>query len=498
MSYLNTTRTKVSSDIATHEGGVGRKADAREELAVTALTTFLGDRFYETAEDTLVRMYDLAQRVPATFLTQLARVARQEFNMRATPAALVGFHLLEHGQPEDYRVIRDVYLRGDELGDTLATVARLSDKRKVTPSAVRFARNVLHDRLTERNALRYSGSNREWSLAKIIRLSHARQDASARQVALYNFILRWHDEGSLTKAWASTPEEERALIDTVRKAVNGEDVGEISWERSRTAGADWKALVNQMGYMALLRNLRNFMEDDSLTTDTDFWNYVCNRLADPEEVAKSRQLPFRFLAAYNALPRGHRQYGRVSQAVSDALDASVGNLPAFEGRTLVVVDTSGSMDATTSDKSEIRYVDIGALFGAAMFQSQDADVVAFGTNAAKIPLKKTGSILANRDAILAPRDRLGYGTNLSIAFGQVNVADYSNIVVFSDMQIHDGIKSALRGYTGNVYSVNLAGYEAQLQRVGGNFYALAGWSDATLKLMALVSTGGLVSYIETY
>lgn len=513
MSTLNTARPKRVTRIQTHEGGEGRKAEVREELAMLALSSFLSDSFYEKGGDTVARMQKLVAKAPKKFVTQLARVARQEFNMRTTSAALIGFYTLEHGQPQDGRVIRDVFFRGDEIGDYLATVASFSDNKKVIPSAVRFGRAVLQDRLTERAALRYNNFNRDWNLAKAIRITHARAESAAEKRALFDFVLLWKSEGSLRAAWEKLPDEARALLPVILKAVNGsEDSGEISWERSRSAGASWESVVDNMGYMALLRNLRNFFEKVP-ASDKSFWNLVANRLADAEEVSKSRQLPFRFLSAYRAITgperyygygergfKDHDKYALISNALSEALDVSVGNLPVFRGRTLIVVDTSASMDAHVSDRSEISLVDIGTLFGAAMFRAQNGEVVCFGTTAALVPLDKNHSILANQRKLVDPnlRSRLGYGTNMSTAFAQVNVKDFDNIVVFSDMQIHDQIRSALKGYTGNVYSVNLAAYEAQMTRVGGNFYTIGGWADSTLKLMSMLSEGSLVKYIENY
>lgn len=514
MSTLNATRTRRPTRIKTHEGGDGRKAEVREELAMLALSSFLGDSFYENSNDTLKRMQNLVAKAPKSFVTQLARVVRKEFNMRATPAALVGFYTLEHGQPQDGRVARDVFFRGDEIGDYLGTVASFSDKGKVIPSAVRFARSVLQDGMTERKALRYNNFSRKWNLAKIIRLAHARADATDSQKALFDFILLWRGEGSMSAAWEKLPSEQRDLLPTIAKAVSGEDAGEVSWERSRSAGADWVTLVDTMGYMALLRNLRNFLEDESLSGNLEFWNKVCARISDESEVAKSKQLPFRFLSAYRAINpirnrysytnstdfSSHRRFSQVTAALETALDYSIGNLPSLGNRVLVVVDTSGSMDAHVSDKSEISYVQIGTLFGAAMARANTGDTVCFGTHAKKVPVNRSNSVLSIQAALSNEnlRNQLGYGTNMSTAFAQVNVNDYDTVVVFSDMQIHDQVRSALKGYSGSVYTVNLAAYEAQMEKVADKQFAIGGWSDTTLKMMELLRSGSLVKYIESY
>jgi len=506
MSTLNKRRvpgSRYATDtlIPTKEGGVGRKAGAEEELSILAVTTFLGDNFYEKADGTMSRLRSLAAQVDPEFLSQLARVARKEFNMRATPAALLGLHTLLHGQPRDGRVVPDVFQRGDEIGDYLATVSLFADNGKVIPSAVRFGRRVIQERMNERQALRYNNFSRNWNLAKIIRLTHARADATEAQRALYDFILLWKSEGSLSAAWEKLPAEMRLMLPLVESAVNGTDVGSVSWERSRSAGEDWTKLIGEMGYMALIRNLRNFL-DAVPASNKEFWNTVTSRLSDEAEVSRSKQLPFRFISAFNAL-KGHKTHARyhaLVAALEEGLDHSVGNLPSFKGRTLVVVDTSASMDSGVSDKSEMSYVQIATLFGAAMFRAQDAEVVNFGTYAEHVPLNKNSSVLSNQRELMDERRRarLGYGTNLSSAFAKVNIRDFQNIVIFSDMQIHDYIGPSLSSYTGHVYSVNLAPHEAQMQRVGSKHFSIGGWSDATLKLMSLLSDGNLVKYIRDY
>src|SRR5699024_2604305 len=84
----------------------------------------------------------------------------------------------------------------------------------------------------------------------------------------------------------------------VRSSEGSEVLGNagLTWEAvAGKIGLDaktWEALIPNMGYMALLRNLRNFEKEGVSDTVLD---EVARRLADPEEVAKSRQLPFRFL-----------------------------------------------------------------------------------------------------------------------------------------------------------------------------------------------------------
>src|SRR4029077_5699194 len=130
----------------------------------------------------------------------------------------------------------------------------------------------------------------------------------------------------------------------------------------------WAALIPSMGYMALLRNLRNF--DDAGVPD-GIAAAVAARLTDPEQVAKSRQFPFRFLSAYRAVPSLRWAY-----PLERALNLSLANVPALGGRTLVLVDRSLSMgDAKMSGRAEMVWADAAAVFGAAIAQrAEHADL----------------------------------------------------------------------------------------------------------------------------
>src|SRR5262249_1500052 len=87
------------------------------------------------------------------------------------------------------------------------------------------------------------------------------------------------------------------------------------------------AVIPSMGYMALLRNLRDF--DEAGVCD-DIAAAVAAKLADPAQVLRSRQLPLRFLSAYRAAPSLRWAY-----PLETALGHALANVPALSGRTLI-------------------------------------------------------------------------------------------------------------------------------------------------------------------
>ena len=124
--------------------------------------------------------------------------------------------------------------------------------------------------------------------------------------------------------------------------------------------AAWEAVIPSMGYMALLRNLRNF---DEAGVPDDVAAQVAARIADPGEVARSRQLPFRFLAAYRHAPGA----ALGTRAGAGARGVAGRRCPSLPGRTLVLVDRSGSMFySRVSARSELTRADAAAVFGTAL------------------------------------------------------------------------------------------------------------------------------------
>src|SRR5690606_7218412 len=107
------------------------------------------------------------------------------------------------------------------------------------------------------------------------------------------------------------------------------------WLQGPMDARAWEAVIPAMGYMALLRNLRNF---DEAGVGDAVAQTVAARLADAEQVRRSRQFPFRFLAAYRAA-----RSLRWAYPLERALGHSLANVPALPGRTLILVDRSGSM-----------------------------------------------------------------------------------------------------------------------------------------------------------
>ena len=181
---------------------------------------------------------------------------------------------------------------------------------------------------------------------------------------------------------------------------------------------------------------------------------VAAKISDPAEVARSRQFPFRYLAAYQ-----HAPSLRWSYPLEQALGHSLANVPALPGRTLVLVDRSGSMFySRLSDRSELNRADAAAIFGTALaLRAADADLVEFGTSSKRVKFRGGESVLK----VLERFGDLG-GTNTTEAVRQ-HYKKHDRVLIVTDEQAadsHYGDPTEQVPAQVPVYTWNLAGYRA--------------------------------------
>ncbi|PTA66467.1 TROVE domain-containing protein [Deinococcus arcticus] len=298
--------------LRTHEGAPAYRRSAREELyLLVASQLFSGDSLYEGQAATLARFRTLVRAIAAEpdggpYLAALATYVRHQLMLRKAATMLV-CETFALALPEAEQAAQAVWIRGDEHLDALTYMHARGKFPK------RFLRAVAQrlNALTERQALRYAGTGqaKAFSQRDALRITHA-IPVDERQAALFR---------SLTQGWKALTEEEKARLPLMRAVREGTRVA--SWEqvisRDGSTPDTWAALAPTMGYMALLRNLRTLV---TLNVDERVLRPVAERLADPEEVASSQQLPFRFYSAYNAVQRPRAVAGRAKvprwQAVS--------------------------------------------------------------------------------------------------------------------------------------------------------------------------------------
>ena len=486
--------TRKATKRTTYEGGQAYKSAPKLDLYLLAVTSLMsGDSFYEKAGDRLDRFRSLVAEVlmkgGERFVAGLAIYAREEMNLRTMPTLLVAELFLAGKEEWGQLASQRVWIRGDEHLEALAYLDVVGSKRPKS-----FLRGVASRlcRMKEYGFIKYGAARKTYSQKDAIRLSHPKPKAPW-QSALFKYVVH---------GWDKLDSKEKALLPTVAETKSGKA---ITWEQKISADGStsesWTEAIESMGYMALLRNLRNFLEKD---VEASQLKGVAAKLADPSRVAKSRQLPFRFLSAMRALPTSTPQY--LLDAVSVAADHAVGNVPDLEGDSLVLVDTSGSMEwKTISEKSQVKLVDAAACLGAILTHRGGCDLWIFGTASARVKSPSGTPVLATTGTITNAIGAVGHGTFIGAAIDASLRKGIQRIFVMTDIQSHDHATSKkLRGWldedaSHRLYIVDLAGYGKPCFDPGHKqITVIGGFSEKIFEFVASMEDPDPLGKVEAY
>lgn len=509
------TRPAVASAITTtgravtHEGGFGFRRDAKSELFLLAVTNMVGeDTFYEQADERDSRFAELVHAIAVQdvhWLTRFIPWLRTEANLRTASlvaAAEAVKARLDAGLAGGNRGLIDAACRRpDEPGELLAYWT--SRYGRALPKPVKRGLADAVARLyNERSLLKYDTDSKGYRFGDVIDLVHPSPAGDKPwQGELFAHALDRRHQRDKPIPQRLTVLRARALLAALpvgerRDVLLAEDgptrlqAAGMTWEalagwlQGPLDAAAWEAIIPSMGYMALLRNLRNF---DQAGVSDQVAATIGAKLADPGEVAASRQLPFRFLSAYRAAPSL-----RWAWALEQALGHSLDGLPKLSGRTLILVDTSGSMNAGFSRDGTLMRWDAAALFGIALAtRAQRADLVSFSNSTKPFRLTRGESVLA---ALARWKDGgwfLNGGTSTAACL-RASYVKHDRVVIVTDEQAsYDsvGVTSSVPAKV-PVYTWNLAGYRAGHAPSGGaNRHAFGGLNDRAFAVIPLLEAG---------
>ncbi len=414
----------------THEGAPARNISPEHQLRRSVLACLLWEtQFYEDGVEIAGRIAELVPEVEAEKVAALAVEAREQMKLRHAPLLLVR-EMARHATHRRLvaETLERVIQRADELAEFVAIYWK--DGRVPLSAQVKKGLAAAFPKFDEYQLAKYDRGG-PIKLRDVLFLSHAK------------------------------PRDE-AQAGVWRKLIWGRLATPDTWEVALSAGTDkreaWERLLREqkLGALALLRNLRNMREagvDEEL---------VLEALAT---MTTSRVLPFRYLAAARYAPQWE-------EALELAMFKSVAGQAKVAGRTIVLVDVSGSMTAPLSKRSEMQRTD--AAYGLAVLVHEIAEkaaVYSFSDRVVEVPVRRG---FALRDAIDASQPH--NGTRLGNAVEWLNKSErYDRLIVITDEQAHDTVPNP----KGRGYVINVASYK---NGVGyGKWTHIDGWSEAVIE-----------------
>jgi len=466
-------------------GGEAYVMNPKLQLASLLLTSFAQDQYYRSAKQTFQELIELLPQVEPIFAAKAAVYARTQFGMRSITHVLAAELAAQlSGQPWAKDFYNKIIFRPDDMLEILAYFNTKSGKQ--LPNAMKKGFAKAFDRFDSYQLAKYRGENRAYKLVDVVNLVHPTPtDRNAEALkALVADTLR------ATQTWET-------------KLTQAGQNAESDAEKTELKAAAWTELLqsNKLGYFALLRNLRNMLEQAPELTNT-----ICQKLTNRTQIKKSLVLPFQYLTAMDALQEvastiSTKLVRQVQKALNEALELALDNVPTFAGRTLIVLDDSGSMTTVSGKKKPP--IEIGAIFAAVLYQSNDADLMRFSDDASYVSKYFSDAPVSIAKQLI--EGARSAGTNFHAIFQKANKA-YDRVIILSDMQgwmSGNAPKAEFEKYKQRykanpfIYSFDLQGY-GSLQFPENKVFALAGFSDKIFDIMQLLETDrqALITAIE--
>lgn len=434
MSKVNAKRrtsAPAASAVFSMNGNRQTKFPAEMELYDLVCGTMYGkDTFYETTDDRVTRMQGvLAKLVSANkfdFIANMAVYARTEMKMRTMPLVMV-VHFLEalRQQNKTYansrNVVRDVIRRADQLGDMLSYAITVFGSKNKMPLALKRGVADAFNKFDEYSFGKYKGANRTVSLRDALMIVHP----SPKNDVQGEIFARIRDEQlAIPNTWET------------RLSANGST-------KEKDPGVLWGELLAEeaLGYMALMRNVRNIWESTAHLESNErtlIRNMLIEQLTNTNVIKRSGQLPFDFIKAIE-VAKPLSGSAPLVEALNRAMEVSFSNIPKLGENVCLILDTSGSM--TWSGSVGSRAIDQAATFIAAMvkatrYNHSNLAVIEFSTNAKLLNIDSTKSMVEIRDELI--RKASGGGTNIDAAFDVMNKLSWTPdfIAVGSDGEVN--------------------------------------------------------------
>lgn len=497
-------KAKGTNKITNYESAPAYKMSAALELYSAVVTTSLSKTFYEgDGQKRIERLRNLIKKNDPQFVAQLAIYAREKMYLRAVPLVLaVELAKVHNGDGLISRLVNRVVQRADEITELLAYY-QMANQRGGTKKLNRLSKQLQRGLALTFNKFdeyQFAKYNRpaEVKLRDALFLVHPKAKDEAQQ-GLFNKIV--NDQLEVPYTWETQLSE------------LGQQKFASPEEKAAAFQAKWEELIDsrRLGYMAMMRNLRNMLE---AKVSRQHIKQVADFLSEPTRVARSKQLPFRFLAAYRELQ--HVQSSQVSlllEALENAVIASTQNLKGFDENTevLIACDTSGSMCMPISPRSSVQLYDVGLVLGMLLQSGCESVMSGIFGNTWKIINLPRKQVLANADGLRKRMGEVGYATNGYLVIKDLikRKQKVDKVMIFTDCQLWNSNYSgeSISKYwakykkmapEAKLYLFDLAGYgQSPIEIKKDDVALIAGWSDKVFEILeALENRQSALSQIK--
>lgn len=381
-----------ATDALNEEHAPAYKLSAKHQLAQYAATGCLNRTFYAGADDQLARVIELCAEVDAEFIAKTAVFCRERGHMKDMPALLCAVLSVK-----DRALLQQVFPRVIDNAKMLRNFVQIMRSGAVGRKSLGSApKRLVREWLDARDpaSLFKASVGQDPSLADIVKMVHPRPKDAAHAALFGYFIDR-------SKQAEDLPELVRAF-EAFKKEGSGEvpDVPFQMLTALELGTAEWTAIASRAPWQMTRMNLNTFarhgvFNEEGMTT------LIADRLRDPVQIAKSRVFPYQLMVAYSAASQNKLIPAYIANALQDAMEIAIQNVPEFPGKVYVFPDISGSMHSPATgyrqgSSSTVRCVDVAALVAATVLRKNgNAEIIPFESNVVEVSLNPRDSVMTN-------------------------------------------------------------------------------------------------------
>ncbi|MFK7819219.1 MAG: RNA-binding protein [Planctomycetaceae bacterium] len=508
-TLFNSTRGRLApkADTTNEAGGLAYSLDAKHALAQLAATGCLNQTFYASPTDQLDQVLNLCENLEPEFIARVALYARSKGHMKDVPALLCA--VLSVKSPGLLAEVFDRVIDTPRMLRNFGQIMRsgVVGRKSLGSLPKRLVLQWLESRTDKQ--LFFGSIGNDPSLADIVKMVHPKPTTKSR-AALYGYLIgRDYVEADL-------PEIVLQYIKFKRNTNIGKvPVPDVPFQLLTALplyNKDWKQIARNAPWQMTRMNLNTFMRHDVLK-DQEMVSLIANRLRNPRLIEKARVFPYQLLAAYQNV--GSQVPNEIQEALQDAMEISINNVPRIDGKVYVFVDVSGSMHSPVTgyrqgSSSKVRCIDVAALVGAAIKRkNRDAEIIPFESKAiTNFKLNPRDSVMTNAQKLTAlPAG----GTNCSAPLEHLNrqKANGDMIIYVSDNEswldsphygrfggqkatktMTEWSKFKSRNPNAKMMCIDIQPYTTTQAKEREDIVNVGGFSDQVFGLIAAVAEGG--------
>ena len=416
----------TKTDTHNEAGGIAYTLTPKQQLAQLAATGCLNNTYYADAQSQLDQVLKLAESLDAEFIAKTAVYARQKGFMKDMPALLLAV-LAQKDVNMLARVFDQVVDNGKMLRNFAQIIRSGAVGRKSFGNRPKKLMQTWLLTATEKQLLNAAVGNSP-SLADVVKMVHPKPREAWRAAWFAWLIGKPYDREALppiTRAFEDYKQSREGELPNVPfQMLTALDLN----------SGDWAQIACNGSWQQVRQNLNTFLRHEVFSKSKNI-KMVAEKLRDETAIARARVLPYQLLTAYQAT--SNQMPSEIREALQDAMETAVQNVPAIQGKVVVCPDVSGSMHSSVtgyrgSATSKTRCIDIAALVSAAMLRTNpQARVIPFEQITVNVQLNPRDSIMTNAEKLA---NIGGGGTACSAPLAMLNreKADVDLVVIVSD------------------------------------------------------------------